>query len=76
MSDLKKPFVLDPKLTPEGSPWLAKAGLSFWLKRWDKLYNDIVAKLDVKPENKTGEKIAKEWRSLIEEHLVVPHQFI
>lgn len=57
------------EITPEGANWLARAQLSYWLKRWDGLYNNIVANLENNPQGKEGEVLAQEWRNLINEHL-------
>lgn len=57
------------EITPEGANWLARAQLSHWLKRWDNLYNKIVANLENSPGGKEGEALAGEWRGLINEHL-------
>ncbi|HAU0263896.1 TPA: MerR family transcriptional regulator [Legionella pneumophila] len=57
------------EITPEGANWLARAQLSYWVKRWDRLYNNIVANLEKSPQGKEGEVLAQEWRNLINEHL-------
>ncbi len=54
-------------LTLEGTKWISQASISFWLKRWDTLYDSIVANIKSDPEGKMGKKIAKEWTDLIEE---------
>jgi len=56
------------QVTPEGAMWLSRAIISFWLKRWNALYDAIVENLKSDPEGKTGKKIAGEWTGLIDEY--------
>lgn len=49
-----------------------RAGFAYWLKRWDKIYDKIVASLSSDPQGKVGNSIASDWRDLIEQHLCVP----
>ncbi|HXW52639.1 MAG TPA: MerR family transcriptional regulator, partial [Myxococcota bacterium] len=72
LKSMKEGKFASDKWTPEVSHWLARAGISFWLKRWDKLYDEIVANLSSDPEGTMGEKIASDWRNLIVQHLCVP----
>jgi DNA-binding transcriptional MerR regulator len=63
-------------VTPEGAMWLSKATLTFWLKRWNALYEAILANLQSDPESKVGKKIAKEWTGLVDEYFLKgPHYF-
>jgi len=56
------------QLTQEGMKWMSGATLAFWLKRWDTLYDNIVASLGTDPHGKVGKKIAKQWRDLIDDY--------
>lgn len=55
------------ELTPEGTGWLARAALSYWLNRWNAIYDKIVQNINSNPEENIGKEIAKEWRGLIDE---------
>jgi DNA-binding transcriptional MerR regulator len=55
--------------TPEGTLWLSQAMLSYWLKRWNTLYDTIVENLKSDPKGKIGKKIADEWTGLSDEYL-------
>lgn len=54
--------------TPEGINWLSRATVSYWLKRWEKVYNSIVENLSSDPTGKIGKKVAAEWNGLIDEY--------
>lgn len=56
------------ELSPEGASWLSRAILSYWLKRWDNLYEKILINLQNNPQGKDGEELAQEWRYLIEDY--------
>lgn len=57
-------------LSPEGQVWFAQASLAYWLKRWEKIYQEVGKNLATDPEGATGKKIAKMWRDLINDHFV------
>jgi DNA-binding transcriptional MerR regulator len=59
------------QLTPEGIIWVSRATLSFWLKRWNALYDAIVENLKNDPEGKVGKKIAAQWTGLIDEYFSI-----
>lgn len=56
------------QITPEGAIWISQATISFWLKRWNALYEEILKNLKSDPESKTGKKIAEAWTGLIDEY--------
>ena len=56
------------QITTEGINWLSRATVSYWLKRWNALYNAIVDNLKSDPEGKIGKKIATEWTGLLDEY--------
>ncbi len=65
------------ELTPEGSLWLSQATLGYWLARWELIYDKIVNNISSDPAGKVGQKVAKEWEELVEEHLSLgPRSFI
>ena len=72
MRDIKAGKLSDDALplSPEGNMWLAKASLTYYLKRWEQLNQDILKNLKADPEGAAGEKIAKAWRELIGEHFI------
>lgn len=72
LKSMKEGRFASDKWTPEVSHWLACAGMSYWLKRWNKLYDEIVANLSSDPKGTAGKKIASDWRRLIAQHLCVP----
>ncbi len=59
------------EITPEGAMWISKATISFWLKRWEGLYEKIVANLASDPDGNNGKKIADEWTALIDEYFLM-----
>jgi DNA-binding transcriptional MerR regulator len=59
------------QVTSEGAMWLTRATISFWLKRWNALYDTIVENLKSDPEGKIGKKIAGEWTGLIDEYFSI-----
>jgi DNA-binding transcriptional MerR regulator len=54
------------QLTQEGLQWMSQATLAFWLKRWDSLYEQILGNLTLDPRGAVGQKIAKEWKDLLD----------
>ena len=52
------------EITPEGGMWFARATLCFWLKRWNRLYDNIVENLKADPAGTVGKKLAREWRGI------------
>lgn len=59
------------EFTPEGAMWIRQAMISFWLKRWDTLYDAILANTKSDPEGKIGKKIAFEWTGLIDDYFSI-----
>jgi DNA-binding transcriptional MerR regulator len=59
------------EVTPEGINWISRATFAYWLKRWDKIYDNIVSNLSADPEGQVGKKIANEWTGLINEHFSI-----
>jgi len=57
------------ELTPEGLHWMARASLAYWLKRWNKLYDEIAANIKHDPNGKKGKELANAWRGLTDEYL-------
>ncbi len=55
----------------EGTLWLCRATLSYWLKRWDTLYTSIIDHLSSDPEGEIGKKIAREWTGLTDDFMSV-----
>jgi len=43
--------------------------LSYWLKRWNTLYDTIVENLKSNPKGKIGKKVADKWTGQIDEYL-------
>jgi len=68
LRDIKSGKLTQFQTTPEGTLWISQAMLSYWLKRWDTLYDHIVENLQSDPEEKMGKKIAEEWTGLIDEY--------
>ena len=68
LEDIKSGKLSQFQTTPEGTLWISQAMLSYWLKRWDTLYDLIVENLKSDPEGKMGSKIAEEWTGLIDEY--------
>lgn len=56
------------EVTPEGASWVGRATLAYWLKRWDSLYDKIVANLAADPKGTFGKELAQEWRTIIEDY--------
>lgn len=72
LKSMKAGQISEIQLTPEGGLWMMRAGFAYWLKRWDKIYDKIVASLSSDPQGKVGKSIASDWRDLIDQHLCVP----
>lgn len=70
MRSIKEGAIAHLPLSPEGNVWLAKAATSYWLKRWEALYQVIVKNLKADPEGDVGKKVAHSWRSLIDEQFM------
>lgn len=68
LADIQSGKLSQFQTTSEGTLWLSRAMLSFWLKRWNALYDSIVTSLSADPEGKIGKKIAAEWDGLLEEY--------
>ena len=68
LEDIKSGKLSQFQTTPEGTLWISQAMLSYWLKRWDTLYDLIVENLKSDPEGKMGKNIAVEWTGLIDEY--------
>jgi DNA-binding transcriptional MerR regulator len=62
------------EMTPEGIHWISQATYAYWLKRWDKIYDDIISNLHADPEGQAGKKIAGEWTGLINEYFSIGSQ--
>lgn len=71
MADLQSGKISQLEVTPDGMRWISCATLSYWIKRWNKLYDNIVENLRSDPTGKTGKKIADEWTGLIKEYFSV-----
>jgi DNA-binding transcriptional MerR regulator len=67
LKDIQLGKISQFQTTPEATLWISRAMLSFWLKRWDTLYDHIVENLSADPAGKTGKKIAGEWTGLIDD---------
>lgn len=59
------------EITPEGTLWLSRATLSYWLKRWDTVYNLILANLKADPKGEMGREVAEQWTQLLDDFLSV-----
>jgi DNA-binding transcriptional MerR regulator len=70
LRSIKEGKISDTPLTPEGNLWVAKAQLAFYLKRIDRLYQDIADHLHEDPEGAEGKRIAKSWRDMVEEAFI------
>jgi DNA-binding transcriptional MerR regulator len=66
MASIQAGKISQLQFTPEGAMWLSRATISYWLKRWNALYNTIMENLKSDPEGKIGKKIAGEWTGLID----------
>lgn len=61
---------------PEGNTWFAQALVAYKLKRWKLLYQEISKNIDADPKGSIGQKIAKQWIELIQEHAIgMPVQY-
>lgn len=65
LKSIKAGKISESHLTPDGSVWLSKAGIAYWLRQWEALYADIVENVQADPTGSTGKKIADQWRTLI-----------
>lgn len=74
LKSMKAGQVSEIQLSSEGGLWMMRAGFAYWLKRWEKLFDKIVANLKNDPKGKVGQNIAHEWRNLVDQHLCVPPQ--
>lgn len=54
--------------TPEAMLWLSRAKITYWLKRWDAIYDEIVANLTKDPKGKAGKLLADQWNDLINQY--------
>jgi DNA-binding transcriptional MerR regulator len=77
LKDMQSGKLTQLELTPEGCLWLSQAMLSYWLSRWDLIYDKIINNLSSDPTGKVGQEIATEWEELVEEYLSVgPRTFL
>ncbi|MCH9757127.1 MAG: MerR family transcriptional regulator [Gammaproteobacteria bacterium] len=77
LKDMQAGKLTQLELTPEGCLWLSQAMLSYWLSRWDLVYDKIINHLSSDPIGKVGQEIATEWEELVEEYLSVgPRTFL
>ena len=72
LKSMKAGQISEHQMTSEGSLWMIRASFAYWLKRWDKLHEAIVANISSDPRGKAGQRVAKEWRDLVNQHLCVP----
>lgn len=72
LKNMKAGQISGIQFTPKGALWAMRANFAYWLKRWDKIYDDISANVSSDPSGKIGKRIANDWRSLIAQHLCVP----
>ncbi len=56
------------ELTSEGQLWINQAILKHWLKRWNTLYENIVANLKNNPESEQGRTVAHQWQSILDDY--------
>lgn len=68
LEDIKSGKLTALEVTPEGTLWLSRATLSYWLKRWDSLYNAVLENLKSDPKGKIGKQIASDWKKLTDEY--------
>jgi hypothetical protein len=59
------------QVTPKGINWLSRATVSYWLRKWDKIYDNIIENLKSDSKGKIGKKIANKWTGLIDEFFSV-----
>ena len=45
--------------------------LAYWLKRWNGLYDKILANLAADPNGKIGKELATEWRTILDDYFSV-----
>lgn len=74
MASIQSGKISQLRFTPEGNLWLRRATLSYWLKRWDAVYNNILENLKADPEGKIGKQIAITWKALIDEYFAMGSQ--
>lgn len=70
LRSMKEGKITDTPLNPEGNVWIGKAFLTYWLKHWENMYQEISNNLAADPAGPTGKKVAKAWRELINAHLI------
>lgn len=68
LEDIQSGKVSQFQTTPEGTLWISQAMLSYWLRRWDTLYDNIVENITSDPEGQAGKKVAQEWTALIDDY--------
>jgi DNA-binding transcriptional MerR regulator len=68
LADIQSGKISQLQTTPEGTLWLSRAMLFYWLNKWNSLNDIIVENLSADPEGKIGKKIASEWNDLINEY--------
>lgn len=56
------------ELSSEGQLWISRAMLAHWLKRWNMLYENILANLSQNPESEQGRIIANQWQSILDDY--------
>lgn len=59
------------ELTPDGINWVQRATFAYWIRRWEKIYDNIIANLNNDPEGQLGKNIANEWTGLINEYFSI-----
>ena len=45
---------------------MSRAGLAYWLKQWEGIYDDIIGNLNHNPNGTQGKIIVERWRELID----------
>ena len=71
LESIKSGSLTQLEISPEGANWIGRATLAYWLKRWDGLYDKIVANLASDPNGKVGKELAKEWRTILDDYFSV-----
>jgi len=70
LRSMREGKITDTPLTPEGNFWLSKAFITYWMKRWESVYQEIRKNISTDPTDAAGKRIAKLWRELINDHFV------
>lgn len=65
------------ELTSEGQLWISRAMLAYWQKRWNTLYENILANLSQNPEGEKGRIIAQQWHAILDDYFAAgPRAFL